>query len=170
MTARTRGLLIICWLFFLAFGVPAEAREKAKSERTETDFDDLVAELKSLGLQITADPKKIGAATGEAAYFMFAENKNHRPRCMPFKLSEAKNWLDKKPVFSAKARKEKIRPLLIKLVKQMGYTEVSIYAADVHYGVSSHADFKLYKFGYGKDDKRKGREILLGDVEYVMKL
>jgi hypothetical protein len=54
----------------------------------------------------------------------------------------------------------------------MGYNEVCIYDADVHYGVSSYAKFTLYKLGYEKGDARRGRrpEVLLGDAEYVINL
>ena len=54
----------------------------------------------------------------------------------------------------------------------MGYNEVCIYDADVHYGVSSYANFRLFKLGYGKDDARRGKrpEILLGGADYVINL
>jgi hypothetical protein len=80
--------------------------------------------------------------------------------------------LDSKPVFASKANKQGIYPLFNKLVATMGYNEVCIYDADVHYGVSSHADFTLYTLGYGKDDERRGKkaEVLLGDADYVINL
>jgi hypothetical protein len=138
----------------------------------ESKFDDLVAELSKLGLRIIADQRKIKATTSEAAYFMFADRKEHRPKCKPFTVAKAGEWLEGKSVFTDKADKERIRPLFEKLVEQAGYNEVCIYDADVHYGVSSYANFTLYKLGYGKDDDRRGTkpDVLLGDAEYVMKL
>jgi hypothetical protein len=138
----------------------------------EAGLDDLVAELSKLGLHITADQKKISAATSEAAYFMFAQRKEHTPKCQPFSLPEKGEWLVDKPVFSGKADKERIYPLFNRLVKMLGYNEVCIYAADVHYGVSSYAKFTLYKLGYGKDDDRQGKkpEVLLGNADYVLNL
>lgn len=138
----------------------------------EASLDELVAQLAKLGLHITADQKRIGETTSEAAYFMFADRKEHRPKCQPFSLPEKGQWLDGKSVFTGEADKEKIYPLFNRLVKMMGYNEVCIYDADVHYGVSSYANFTLYKLGYGKDDERRGKkpEVLLGDAEYVLKL
>jgi hypothetical protein len=136
------------------------------------NLEDLVEQLQKLGLRITADGRKIGAATSEAAYFMFADRKDHRPRRESFKLPEAGHWLERKPVFGPRADEEKIYPLFNRLVKMMGYNEVCVYDADVHYGVSSHADFTLYRLGYVKDDERRGKkaEVLLGDAEYVINL
>jgi hypothetical protein len=138
----------------------------------EADFDDLVEQLQKLGLRITANQTKIGAATSEAAYFMFADRKEHRPECKPFTLPDEGQWLERKPVFTNKADKEKIHPLFRKLVEQMGYNEVRIYDADVHYGVSNYANFTLYKLGYVKDNERRGKrpEVLLGDADYVINL
>ncbi|MDD4267653.1 MAG: hypothetical protein PHO07_06615 [Pirellulales bacterium] len=138
----------------------------------EPNADALVRQLQKRGLLITADQKKIAAATSEAAYFMFAGRKEHRPRCEPFRLPEKGQWLKGKPVFAAKADKDAIYPLFDRLVKMMGYSEVCIYAADVYYGVSSHARFRLYKLGYLEDDPRRGKklEVLLGDADYVTNL
>jgi hypothetical protein len=66
----------------------------------EPRFDDLVAQLTKLGLRITADQRKIKATTSEAAYFMFADRKEHRPKCQPFTVAEAREWLDGKSVFT----------------------------------------------------------------------
>jgi len=131
-----------------------------------------VVGVRKIGHQITADPREIQAATSEAAYFMFAARKEHRPRREPLKLPERGHWLDRKPVFAANAEREKIRPLFDKLIEQMGYDEARIYEADVRYGVSNHARFALYRFGYSRDNaRREGRpELLLGDAEYVIKL
>jgi hypothetical protein len=54
----------------------------------------------------------------------------------------------------------------------MGYNAVCIYNADVHYGVSSYANFRLFKLGDGKDDARRGKrpEVLLGNADYVINL
>ena len=144
----------------------------AEDGKDETSPENLVEQLQKLGLHVTADQKEIGAATSEAAYFMFADRKEHRPRCQPFSLPEKGEWLEGKPVFRGKADKEKIYPLFNRLVKMMGYNRVCVYDADVHYGVSSYANFTLYKLGYGKDDERRGRnpEVLLGDAEYVINL
>ena len=138
----------------------------------EASVEDLVRQLRKLGLLITADQKKIEAATSEAAYFMFAGRKEHRPRCEPFMLPKKGRWLEGKPVFATKAEKESIDPLFDRLVKMMGYSEVCVYAADVYYGVSNHAVFRLYKLGYLEDDQRRGKklEVLLGDVDYVINL
>lgn len=138
----------------------------------EASLDDLVPQLRKLGLHITTDQKKIGAVTSEAAYFMFADRKEHRPKCEPFALPEQGEWLEGKPVFTGKADIEKIYPLFNRLVKMMGYNEMCIYDADVHYGVSSYAKFTLYKLGYVKDDQRRGKkpEVLLGDADYVLNL
>jgi hypothetical protein len=146
--------------------------EQGLERSDEADLDDLVSQMQELGLRITADQKKISAATSEAAYFMFADRKDHRPKCRPFKLPEEGQWLEGKPVFTDKADRKRIFPLFRKLVEKSGYNEVCIYDADVHYGVSSYADFTLYKLGYIKDDPRRGKkaEVLLGDADYVMKL
>ena len=156
-------------LAIIAAALPAHA---ADSDPSPPSFDGLVAQLNDLGLLITADRRKIGEATGEAAYFMFAERKEHRPQCGPFTLPDDKNWLADKQVFGSKANRERAYPLFNKLIALMGYNEVCIYAADVHYGVSSYADFKLYKLGYRKDDARRGKkpEILLGDASYHREL
>jgi ribosomal protein L7/L12 len=144
----------------------------SEQDGEEASLDDLVSQLQKHGLHITADQKKIGAATSEAAYFMFADRKEHRPKCQPFSLPEKGEWLDGKPVFGPQADKDKIYPLFNRLVNMVGYNEVCIYDADVHYGVSSHANFTLYKLGYVKDDERRGKkpEVLLGDAEYVINL
>jgi hypothetical protein len=144
----------------------------SEQDGEEAKLDDLVSQLRKLGLHVTADPKRIGAATSEAAYFMFADRKEHRPKCQPFHLPEEGHWLQGKAVFAPRADKDKIYPLFNKLVQRMGYNEVCIYDADVHYGVSSYANFTLYKLGYAKDDERRGKkpEVLLGDAEYVLDL
>jgi hypothetical protein len=131
-----------------------------------------IARLRELGLLITADPQRIDEVTSEAAYFMFAQRKDHQPRSEPFKLPAKGHWLDGRPVFAAKADQEAIRPLFVQLVEQAGYDTVWIYAADVHYGVSSYAKFSLYKLGYRDDQRRAGRQppVLLGDADYVMRL
>jgi hypothetical protein len=146
--------------------------EAASQVNDEARFEDLVAGLSKLGLRITADQQKIEEATSEAAYFMFAGRKEHAPKCDSFNLSGEGKWLDGKPVFAAKFDREKIYPLFNRLVKMMGYNEVRTYAADVHYGVSSYARFKLYRLGYAENDKRRGKkpEVLLGDADYVLKL
>jgi hypothetical protein len=138
----------------------------------EASLDDLVSRLRKIGLHITDDQKKIGAVTSEAASFMFADRNKHRPKVESFGLPAEGQWLEGKPVFDPDADKEKISPLFNKLVKIMGYNEVCIYDADVHYGVSSSANFTLYKLGYGKGDERLGKnaEVLLGDAEYVLNL
>ncbi len=135
-------------------------------------FDDLLGQLQKLGLMITADERKIGAATSEAAYFMFAARKDHRPRTRAFQLPDEGSWLKGKPVFARKAEKAKTYPLFDKLVEQAGYDTVWIYQADVYYGVSNHARFTLYKLGYAEDDERPDRkpEVLLGDADYVINL
>jgi hypothetical protein len=142
------------------------------SQDDDRDFDEIVNQLQELGLRITADQRKIKEATSEAAYFMFADRKEHRPKCQPFSLPERGQWLEGKPVFTGKADKEKIYPLFNRLVRMTGYNHVCIYDADVHYGVSSYASFTLYKLGYVKDDERRAKEpeVLLGDAEYVLKL
>lgn len=147
-------------------------REAASQVENEARFEDLVAGLSKLGLHITADQQKIEAATSEAAYFMFAGRKEHLPKCDSFNLSRGEKWLDGKPVFAAKFDREKIYPLFNRLVKTMGYNKVQIYAADVHYGVSSYARFELYRLGYAENDERWGKkpEVLLGDADYVLKL
>jgi hypothetical protein len=170
-----KSCIILCCTLTLAFFSLAPrvvAAEKAKDAPAEPTLDEQVKELQLLGLLITADQKTIGAATSEAAYFMFADRKDHQPKAESFKLPEKGNWLDGKPVLGEKAKAEKIHPLFVRLVRRMGYNEVSVYAADVHYGVNSYANFKLYKFGYRKDDERRGkqREVLLGDADYVLKL
>lgn len=131
-----------------------------------------VARLGKLGLQVTADRKTINAATSEAAYFMFAQRKDHRPYCRPLEAPKGRHWLDGKPVFAAEADRAAIRPLFDELVERMGYNEVCIYTANVHYGVDRHARFTLYKLGYREDDERRGKqpEVLLGDAEYVIDL
>jgi hypothetical protein len=160
------------WTLVLAVISTALPMQAADSDRSPPTFDRLVAQLSDLGLLITSDRRKIGEATSEAAYFMFADRKEHRPKCGPLVLPEGKNWLADKRVFGRKADRERVYPLFNQLVELMGYNEVCIYAADVHYGVNSHANFKLYKLGYRKDDARKGKrpEILLGDADYVINL
>jgi hypothetical protein len=144
----------------------------AQADEGEPGFEDLVAQLQKLGLEITADQRTIDAATSEAAYFMFAQRKEHRPDCGPLKLPEAGHWLDRKPVFSKEAEKESIYPLFDKLLEMMRYSEVCVYRADVNYGMNTRATFTLYKLGNGKGDprRRKNPEVLLGDADYVINL
>lgn len=153
---------------------PGERQSDASAQPAgeQKDLEELVARLQKLGLQITADPKRIGATTSEAAYFMFADRKDHRPRCRPLETPEKGHWLDGKPVFTSKADRDAVRPLFDRLVERMGYNEVCVYSADVRYGVDSHARFTLYKLGYRPDDERRGKqpEVLLGDAEYVLGL
>jgi len=179
MTCRPNPLLLLCTLAltFVFPRVGARAGDPpaggdATDDRAEATLDETVAKLRSLGLMIAADEKTIAAATGEAPYFMFAERREHRPKREPLQLSEDISWLEGKPVFARGAKKEEIYPLFDKLVQRMGYNEVALYAADVHYGVSSHARFKLYELGYRKDDPRKGKRqrVLLGDADYVINL
>ncbi len=138
----------------------------------EEILGELAARLQKLGLQITADRKKIDAATSEAAYFMFAQRKDHRPHCGPLTAPEQGHWLDGKPVFTSKADRAAIRPVFDALIERMGYNRVCIYTASVHYGVDGHARFTLYKLGYRADDERRGKKpvVLLGDADYVLKL
>jgi len=159
----------------LATGALGDDSAVGRDEPAQAGFEHLVAELQKLGLMITADKQKIAAAVGEAPYFMFAERKEHQPRIEPLKLSPDENWLAGKPVFvprAQKAQREKIYAGFRSLVQRMGYNEVSIYAADIHYGMNSYANFTLYKLGYHKDDPRRGKqpEVLLGDAQYVIDL
>jgi hypothetical protein len=179
MTLRPKPLLFSCTLalgfVFPRVGASAEdtvAPANDADGQADATLDALVAKLRSLGLMITADEKKIAAATGEAPYFMYADRREHRPKREPLRLPKDANWLEGKPVFAEGAKKQAIYPLFDKLVQRMGYNEVALYAADVHYGVSSHARFKLYELGYRKDDPRKGkrRRVLLGDADYVINL
>ena len=177
-TLRPNPLLLSCTLalglVLARTGATAEetvAKDGAAADQAEATLDELVAKLRSLGLMITADEKKIAAATGEAPYFMFAERREHRPKREPFRLPQETHWLERKPVFAEGAKKQDIYPLFDKLVRRMGYNEVALYAADVHYGVKWHAGFKLYELGYRKDDPRKGKKkVLLGDADYVINL
>jgi hypothetical protein len=152
--------------------VAAEPGAQSRTDQSAPELATMVDRLQELGLRITADQKQIDSATSEAAYFMFADRKEHRPDCKPLKLPEDGAWLAGKRVFDEGADREKIDPLFEKLVAAMEYDRVCVYDADVHYGVSSHARFTLYKFGYEKDDAdREDRlEILLGDAEYVLNL
>ena len=179
MTLRPSRLLFSCTLV-LGFVFPrvCASAEDMVAPANDADGqadatpDELVAKLRSLGLMITADEKKIAAATGEAPYFMFAERREHRPKREPFRLPQETHWLERKPVFAEGAKKQEIYPVFDKLVRRMGYNEVALYAADVHYGVKWHASFKLYELGYRKDDPRKGKKkkVLLGDADYVIDL
>ncbi len=167
----TRSIFLLAVLVF-ALQSLAGYGDEARARHDEPGLDDLMAELNKLGLHITHDQKKIDTATSEAAYFMFAQRKEHTPKCQPFNLPEKGQWLEGKSVFTGKADQEKIYPLFNRLVKMMGYNEVCVYAADLHYGVSSYAKFTLYRLGYAKDDERRGKqpEVLLGDAEYVLNL
>lgn len=173
MPARTVFVTLLIALLPAAFRAAGQqGHEVAPQVDDEARFEDLVAGLSKLGLHITADQQKIEAATGEAAYFMYAGRKEHMPKCDSFALLREGNWLDGKPIFAAKSDKEKIYPLFNRLVKTMDYNEVRTYAADVHYGVSSYARFRLYRLGYAENDERHGKkpEVLLGDADYVLKL
>jgi len=137
----------------------------------EKGFDESVAALRSLGLQITGDPRRIGEVTSEAAYFMFADRKKHGPKVQPLKLPLAGDWLTGKPVFKGKPA-PRLPKAFAEFVQRMGYTQLSVYDADVRYGVNSHADFTLYKLGFAPGDPRREakREVLLGYADYVMTL
>ncbi len=156
--------------------VPSERSQNeqpaAPPAEQQADLGALASRLGKLGLQITADARTIGEATSEAAYFMFAQRKDHRPHVVPFEAPKKGHWLDGKPVFTAKAERDAIGPLFDQLIEQMGYNEVSIYAASVHYGVDGFARFTLYKLGYREGDQRRGKqpEVLLGDADYVLGL
>ncbi len=158
-----------------AAGLHATEAQNAIGQPTpqgDAALEQLVAQLESLGLRVTVDKRTIGEATGEAAYFMFAERKDHRPRCKAFSLPEKGQWLEGKPVFTRQADKEKIYPLFNRLASRMGYDKLCIYNADVRYGVNSRAVFTLYKLGYSREKPRRGKmpELLLGDADYVINL
>jgi hypothetical protein len=123
-------------------------------------------------LLITADAQRIEQVTSEAAYFMFAQRKDHQARTEPFRLPDKKHWLDGKPVLKPDADKEVVYPLFLRLIELAGYDTVWIYAADVHYGISSYARFSLYKLGHRGDqrDAPEWPQILLGDGDYVLRL
>jgi hypothetical protein len=173
MAMATRTSLVVFGLLAVVLCADAcRGADRADARDEQTLPEHAIARLRELGLLITADPQRIAEVTSEAAYFMFAQRKDHRPRSEPFKRPAKGHWLDGKPVFAAKADQEAIRPLFVQLVEQAGYDTVWIYAADVHYGVSSYAKFSLYKLGYRDDQRRAGRQppVLLGDADYVMRL
>ncbi len=167
------GTALLVLLVLTASSAAAASRDRTDAERTrfESSLEGLVARLRSLGLQITADERTIAAATSEAAYFMFADRKEHRPESRPLELSDDGSWLHGKPLFARAAKKEEIRRLFRKLVRAAGYDRVWVYHADVHYGVSSHARFTLYRLGHRDAEKGDAkREVLLGDAQYVLEL
>ena len=136
----------------------------------QAEFRRLVERLRQLGLQITADRRKIEAATSEAAYFMFAQRKDVEPRCEPFEPPESGHWLDRRPVFAPRADREAIRPVFDDLVKRMGYDRVAVYQARMHYGISGFARFTLYKLERACEDAADTPAVLLGDADYVINL
>ena len=176
MRMRTAGLLICVLLAALTQAVVCAAESGVAHDRMgedrQADFDRSIARLQESGLLITADPKKIEQVTSEAAYFLFAQRKDHQPRSEPWKLPEKGHWLDGKPVLAARAEKAEVYPVFSRLVEQAGYDTVWIYAADVHYGISNWARFTLYKLGHRDADPKKSRcpPVLLGDGDYVLKL
>ena len=176
MRTHTTGLLI-CVLLAVGtpavFGAPESAvAQEQMAEGRRADFDRTIARLQELGLLITADPQKIEQVTSEAAYFMFAQRKDHRPRSEPWKAPEKGHWLDGKSVLAAQAEKAEVYRVFSRLVEQAGYDTVWIYAADVHYGISNWARFTLYKLGHRDADPKKDKypPVLLGDGAYVLKL
>jgi hypothetical protein len=177
MRTQTTGLVIYV---LLAAGTPTgicaaesgAARERM-AEGRRADFDRTIARLQELGLLITADPQKIEQVTSEAAYFMFAQRKDHQPRSEPWKAPEKGHWLDGKPVLAARADTAEVHRVFSRLVEQAGYDTVWIYAADVQYGISNRARFTLYKLGHRNADPKKEDKyppVLLGDGEYVLRL
>lgn len=170
---KTRVFLVVLVSLTAALGVRASfGADRADMPHGQVSPEQAIGRMRELGLFITADPRRIDEVTSEAGYFMFAERKEHRPRSEPFKLPDKGHWLDGKPVFAAKADQHAVRSLFDEWVERAGYDTVWIYAADVQYGVSSHARFSLYKLGYRDDHRPAGRQpsILLGDADYVMRL
>ncbi len=157
-------------MWLAAGGTTAGEPALAQPAEVRAEFQQRVARLQQLGLQITADPRKIEAATSEAAYFMFAQRKEIQPRCEPFEPPESGHWLDRKPVFAPGADRGAIRPGFDDLVDRMGYDRVLIYWASVHYGVSGFARFTLYKLERADEDATDTPPVLLGDAEYVLNL
>jgi hypothetical protein len=170
--------LLICVLLLASLNstvvraADAEGRRERLGEAQRAEFDRTVARLQELGLLITADPQKIDQVTSEAAYFMYAQRKNHQPSTEPWKVPEKRHWLDGKPVLAARADKAEVYPLFSRLVEQADYDTVWIYTAAVHYGIDNWARFSLYKLGYRDADQRKCRypPVLLGDGDYVLGL
>jgi hypothetical protein len=165
-------VVLVAGALLVAHAGNAPAQEIHHPEATEPGLGERVERLEELGLRITADPRKIGSATAEAAYFMFAQRKQHEPLRAPFAPPKEGSWLEGKPVFTPQADKRRIAPLFNRLVSQAGYNEVSIYTASVHYGVDGFARFTLYKLGYTEDAAQKARkaDMLLGDADYVLNL
>lgn len=164
--------MIAVILSWSAAAMAGDGQDAGMFERRRAEFDRWVARLQQAGLLITADVQQIDRVTSEAAYFMYAQRKDHQPRSEPFQVSDKQHWLAGKPVFAAKADKQVVYPLFLRLVESAGYDTVWIYAADVHYGVSSHARFTLYKLGHRdtQPDSQHWPQILLGDGDYVLKL
>ncbi len=167
-----RRMIVAVVLSWPAVAMAGDGRDAETLRRQQAEFDRWVARLQESGLLITADARQIDRVTSEAAYFMYAERKDHQPSIEPFRMSDKKHWLAGKPVFAAKADKRVIYPLFLRLVELAGYDTVWIYAADVHYGVSSHARFTLYKLGHrdARPDARNWPQVLLGDGDYVLGL
>lgn len=164
--------MIAVILSWSAAATAVDDPDAGASGEQQAEFDRWVARLQASGLLITADAQRIDRVTSEAAYFMFAQRKDHQPRTEPFRVPDKQHWLAGKPVLAAKADKQVVYPLFMRLVQLAGYDTVWIYAADVHYGVSSHARFTLYKLGHrdAQTDTRNRPQILLGDGDYVLGL
>ncbi len=157
-------------MLLVAGGATASEPAVAEPAEVEAELKQQVDRLHQLGLQITADPRKIEAATSEAAYFMFAQRKDFRPRYQPFEPPESGHWLDRKPVFAPGADRKAIPPVFDDLVDRMGYDRVRIYMASVHYGISGFARFTLYKLERASEEAADTPAVLLGDADYVINL
>jgi hypothetical protein len=164
--------MIAVILSWSAAAMAGDGQDARMLQRRRAEFDRWVARLQQAGLLITADGQQIERVTSEAAYFMYAQRKDHQPRTEPFRVPDKQHWLAGKPVLAAKADKQVVYPLFMRLVQLVGYDTVWIYAADVHYGVSSHARFTLYKLGHrdAQSNSRNWPQILLGDGDYVLGL
>ena len=157
-------------ILLAAGGTTAGEPAVAESGRVQAEFEQFVDRLRQLGLQITGEQRKIEATVSEAAYFMFAERKDFQPRCEKLEPPESGHWLDRRPVFAARADREAIRPLFDDLVDRLGYDRVSVYQASVHYGVSGFARFTLYKLDRSGQSAAETPAVLLGDADYVLNL
>lgn len=162
------GLAVLA--IVLAVGATTAEPAVAETEDVQTELDQFVERLRPLGLQITGEQGKIASTVSEAAYFMFAQRKDFQPRREKLEPPESGHWLDRKPVFDARADREAIRPLFDALVERMGYDRVSVYQASVHYGVSGFARFTLYKLDCSGDAVSGRPAVLLGDADYVLNL
>ncbi len=71
--------MIAVILSWSAAAMAGDGQDAGMFERRRAEFDRWVARLQPAGLLITADALQIDRVTSEAAYFMYAQRKDHQP-------------------------------------------------------------------------------------------